>query len=303
MTKQDRPTLKSFFRNGALPGAEHYRDLIDSTVNQVEDGFSKTVPDGLRIHSAGSSLRLLSFYEGAGTPDPSWVIEHGNLQGALHLRPKLGKQALLGTTAADGNNTTRRKLGPAQGGDPSPPEATVLPGLSLTHDGRIGVSHEDPAWRLDVQGVARMAGRIGVPTPKIAAVPADGKWHDITLPMTGCQAFEVMAGAGAERYEGRYSMLHAIAMNAFHPRNPILNWLFGRRAIRAQTAVYGSYADRLRLRWVPTGERHYFKLQLRTNANFGAERVVRYYLTRLWFDSFMQGSQEKGSLDRDEGLL
>lgn len=308
MTKQDRPTLKSFFRNGALPSAEHYRDLIDSTVNQVEDGFSKSVPDGLRIHSAGSSLRLLSFYQGAGTPDPSWVVEHGNLQGALHLRPKLGRQALLGrgtgtAETGDGKPAAAPRIGPAQGGDPASPDNEIPPGLSLTHDGRIGISHEDPAWRLDVQGVARMAGRIGIPTPKIAAVPADGKWHDITLPMTGCQAFEVMAGAGGERYGGRYSMLHAIAMNAFHPRNPILNWLFGRRSVRAQTAVYGSYADRLRLRWVATGERHYFKLQLRTNANFGADRVVRYYLTRLWFDSFMQGSMEKGGRDRDEGLL
>lgn len=68
MTKQDRPTLKSFFRNGALPTAEHYRDLIDSSVNQVEDGFSKTVPDGLRLHSAGSSLRVLSLYQGRAHP-------------------------------------------------------------------------------------------------------------------------------------------------------------------------------------------------------------------------------------------
>ncbi len=296
MTKQDRPTLKSFFRNGALPTAEHYRDLIDSSVNQVEDGFSKTVPDGLRLHSAGSSLRLLSLYQGAGTPNPSWVIEHGNAPGALHLRPDLGTQALLhGQRDADGAPA------PADG---TPFTGTgMAPGLSLTPDGRIGVSHEDPAWRLDVRGVARMAGRIGMPSPKIASVPADGKWHDITMPMTGCQAFEVVAGAGGERYAGRYSMLHAIAMNAFHPRNPILNWLFGRRAIKAQTAVYGSYADRLRLRWRPTQERHYFKLQLCTNAHFGEGRVVRYYLTRLWFDSFMQGSDEKDDRDRDDGLL
>lgn len=292
MTKQDRPTLKSFFRSGALPGADHYRDLIDSTVNQVEDGFSKTVPDGLRLYSSGASLRVLSLYQGAGTPDPSWVIEHGQDQGALHLRPASGKAGLL--QGDDGAAAARLPGGlkPAQAA-----------GLSLTHDGRIGVSHDAPDWRLDVQGVARMAGRIGQPTPAIQTVPADGEWHDITLPMTGCQAFEVMAGAGGARFEGRYSMLHAVAMNAFHPRNPILNWLFRRRAIRAQTAVYGSYADRLRLRWVPTGERHHFKLQLRTNASFGAGRVVRYYLTRLWFDSFMQGSDPAGGQDRDEGLL
>ena len=310
MTKQDRPTLKSFFRNGALPTAEHYRDLIDSTVNQVEDGFSKTLTDGLRVHSAGSSLRLLSLYQGAGTPDPSWVFEHGDNQGALHLRPKLGKLALLNEAPdpghTDNDRTGASRRGAAQTPPPpaaAPADAGVMPGLCLTHDGRIGVSHDEPSWRLDVRGVARMTGRIGVPTDQMPSVPADGRWHDITLPLTGCQGFEVMAGTGGERLEGRYSMLHAVALNAFHPGNPILNWLFGRRKIKSQTAVYGSYADRLRLRWVATGERHYFKLQLRTNAHFGKDRVVRYYLTRLWFDSFMRGSRAPLGPDRDEGLL
>lgn len=41
MTKKDRTTLKAFFRDGALPTAEHYRDLIDSGVNQIEDGYAK----------------------------------------------------------------------------------------------------------------------------------------------------------------------------------------------------------------------------------------------------------------------
>nr|WP_252733587.1 hypothetical protein [Paracoccus marinaquae] len=305
-----------------MPTAEHYRDLIDSTVNQVEDGFSKTVPDGLRIHSAGSSLRLLSLYQGAGTPNPSWVVEHGDVPGALHLRPDLGRAALLDGEARPAAPAPRdegagralpsgyvrarpgaTRLGSARPAEAATPGSLSHSGLSLTHDGRVGVSNEVPDWRLDVGGVARMSGRIGAPTQKIVSVPADGKWHDITHPLTGCQAFEVMAGAGGERYRGRYSMLHAIAMNAFHPRNPILNWLFGRREIRTQTAVYGSYADRLRLRWVATGERHYFKLQLRTNANFGSDRVVRYYLTRLWFDSFMQGSDERDGRDRDEGVL
>ncbi|WP_298841265.1 hypothetical protein [uncultured Roseobacter sp.] len=287
MTKQDRATLKSFFRSGALPTAAEYRDLIDSTVNQVDDGFAKTDADGLRLNSVGSSLRVLSLYQGLGTPKPSWVLEHGDAPGALHFRPDQGKSALEFAPGAAEEENTADGPGPA--------------GLSITRDGRVGVAHEAPDWRLDVDGVARMRGRIGVTSHRIPHVRADGKWHDITQPLTGCQCFEVTAGTGGEPRKGRYSMMHAIAMNAYHPRNPILNWLFRRRSIKTQTAMYGSYADRLRLRWVADTQQHHFRLQLRTNANFGEGKVVRYYLTQLWFDSMMTGAREDS--DRDAGLL
>ena len=280
MSKQDRTTLKSFFRGGALPTAEHYRDMIDSAVNQVDDGFDKTTADGLKLSSVGSSPRLMSLYRGLGTREPSWTVEHGQAPGQLHLRQGVG---------AEGLSLEEREHGPG-------PAA-----LTLTRDGRTGLGHEDPAWRLDVAGTARMAGRIGVASPGVEHVPADGRWHDITPSITGCQAFEVMAGTGGDRAQGRYALLHAIAMNAFHPRNAILNWLFRRRPIRSQTAVYGSYADRLQLRWVATEPRHHFKLQLRAAASYGEGKVIRYYLTRLWFDSLMEGA--RGGPDRDGGTL
>jgi hypothetical protein len=282
VSKQDRTTLKAYFREGALPSAENYRDLIDSTVNHVEDGFDKSPVDGLKLSSIGASLRVLSLYQGLGSRTPAWTLEHGDRPGSLHFR-----QA---PEAASG-------LRVDAGSEPEPGPA----GLTLTREGLAGIGQESPAWRLDVGGTARMAGRIGAPTEAIPEVPADGQWHDITLPMTGCQAFEVMAGAGGDPGRGRYALMHAIAMNAFNPRNPILNWLLGRRRIRAQTAVYGSYADRLRLRWVATPERHHFKLQIRANANYGDGKIIRYYMTRLWFDSFMQGS--RGGPDRDGGGL
>lgn len=283
MTKQDRATLKSFFRSGALPTAEDYRDLIDSNVNQVDDGFQKTDADGLRLNSVGSSLRVLSLYQGLGTPKPSWVMEHGDTAGALHFRPDQGKAALEITGGNEGAETSGQT------------------GLTLTRDGRMGVNDEDPQWRLDVGGTARMQGRIGVTSHDIPSVKADGKWHNITQALTGCQAFEITAGTGGDPGKGRYSMVHAIAMNAFHPRNQILNWLFRRRSIKMQTAMYGSYADRIKLRWVADEKTHHFRLQLRTNANFGEGKVVRYYMTQLWFDSFMTGARTRD--DRDPGAL
>lgn len=301
MTKQDRATLKSYFKAGALPNAEQFRDLIDSAVNHVDDGFSKTDSDGLRLNSVGSSRRVLSLYQGLGTPKPSWIIEHGQDPGALHVRPDLGKSALNipegEETKTEGEETQEDGKKDAQQIEDEPAEH----GMSLTRDGRLGVNQAKPEWRLDVGGVARMHGRIGVPTRKIPNVPADGTWYDITQPITGCQAFEIVAGAGGDRGSGRYSLVHAIAMNAFHPRNPILNWIFQRRGIKTQTAMYGSYADRIKLRWVADEKQHHFRLQLRTNAHFGEDKVVRYYITQLWFDSLMTGSREGD--DRDPGAL
>jgi hypothetical protein len=276
MSKRDRPTLKKFFRDGALPTSEHYADLVDSMVNRIDDGFDKTEREGLRIASLGTSPMLLSLYNGAGAAEPVWTLGHGRTTGTLHFLPGNG----AAVDAADG---------PARANG-------SVPGLALSRSGRVGVNVADPDWRLDVDGVARMRGRIGFPGPE-ATVPADGKWHDISPSLTGCQAFEVVAGAGGRPGQGRYALLHAIALNAYNPRNPVLNWVFGRRSIRRQTAVFGSYADRLRLRW--RGSTRDYHLQIRSNASFGPGIAIRYYLTRLWFDTAMQGSRSEAGRDED----
>ena len=277
MSKRDRPTLKKFFRDGALPTAEHYGDFIDSMVNRIDDGFDKTEQDGLRIASIGASPTLVSFYNGGGAAEAAWSIRHAGTPGTrqfTHARAPVADMVA----------------------EPSGPEGDPPPGLALSGLGRVGVNVADPDWRLDIDGVARMRGRIGHPGPQ-PKVPADGRWHDITGHLTGCNAFEIMAGAGGPTGRGRYALMHAIALNAYNPRNPVLNWLFRRRPIRRQNAMFGSFADRLRLRW--TGTSRDYRLQIRTNSNFGPGIVIRYYVTRLWFDTAMQGSRSEILRDED----
>lgn len=271
MGERDRATLKALFREGALPTAVDFGDLIDSTVNRVEDGFDKDEEKGLRLTSEGTSRSLLSFYRGLEADEEAWRVEHGVEKGTLLFQAGGGAESYdIGSGAA---------------------RAPGSPGLALTRAGRVGVNVEKPEWQLDVGGVARMEGRIGKPWSKAESVPADGGWKDITETLTGCQAFEVVAGVGGTRGKGRYSMLHAIALNPYHPGNRLRNWLFRRRSIKAQTAVYGSYADRLQLRWKSEPGLHNYRLQLRTNAGFGDGFVVRYYLTKLWFDPEMDESR------------
>lgn len=280
MTQQDRTTLKSFFHEGALPSAEHYRDLIDSAVNQVEDGFDKTPVNGLKLTSVGDNARLMSLYEGLGEDVPTWTLDHGAgiSKGSLHFMPvHPSAGATIPATDAKPGQTTNEDL--------TPP--TDLPtGMTLTSMGYVGINAPEPAFMLDVAGPMRMSGRSGMASPGIASAAADGKWKPITGAMTGCQILEVTAGIGEKAGNGRYSLVHAIAMNAFHPRNPVLNWLFRRRHIKAQTAVYDSYADRLRLKWEATDKPHHYRLMIKANAKFGNRRI-RYQITRLWFDPRM----------------
>ena len=93
MSKRDRPTLKKFFRDGALPTSEHYGDLVDSMVNRIDDGFDKTDREGLRIASLGSSPMLMSFYNGAGAAEPVWTIGHGRSRGHAALRPATARRS------------------------------------------------------------------------------------------------------------------------------------------------------------------------------------------------------------------
>ncbi len=57
----NRSTLKGFFQKGKVPTEVHFSNLIDSTINKIDDGFAKTVDNGLKL-SPGGPVKVLSFY-------------------------------------------------------------------------------------------------------------------------------------------------------------------------------------------------------------------------------------------------
>lgn len=274
MKKQNRATLRRLFRDGALPSGEDYALLIESMVNRADDGFDKPDADGLRLTSGGTEPALVSFYRGAGSRVATWSIRHGKSQGAIDF--KRGDLAGADRPLDD---------------DDMPLETTdEAAALTLSGENNVGVGLEEPEWPLDVNGVVRMDGRIGRPTEGLETVPADGKWHPIATGLTGCNMLEVVAGVGGVKHRGRYALLHAIATNAYNPGNRLLNFVFGRRKIKTQNAVFGSFTDRVRLRW--RGSDYYnYSLEIKTNAKYGKDIKVRYYITRLWFDQDMAGSR------------
>jgi hypothetical protein len=259
MTKRRRSTLKHFFRHGALPSADQFGDLIDSTVNQVDDGFDKTPENGIEISSLGAHDSLISFFRSARSQNALWTIGYDQDQDKLLFK----------------------KL------DPSERPRTVL---SLSPDGKVGVNRKDPICALDVGGVVRSEGRLGT-APADRAVPADGRWHDVTDALTGCHAFEVMAGVGKLK-TGRYALMHAIAMNAYNPSGLFFNFLKRKNRIKCHHAYFSDRGNKLQLRWA--GRDREYRLQLRSRCNYGEGIFVRYFLTRLWFDEAMEGSWSPG---------
>lgn len=274
MTQRRRSTLKHFFRQGALPSADQFGDFIDSTVNQVDDGFEKTAKEGIKISSLAEFENLISFFRESRPEQALWTIGYDGKQDKLLFK----------------------KLGQA--------EDDVPPVLSLSPDGKVGINRKDPDHALDVDGTLSAKGRIGVASGDLR-VPADGGWHDITETLTGCHAFEVMAGVG-KAGSGKYALMHAVAMNAFNPSGALFNFFRRKNPIKCQHAYYSDRNFRLHLRWKTVGSDRTYKLQLRSGCRYYDESekeevYVSYYLTKLWFDAGMEKCVSAAGKDDKSG--
>lgn len=257
MAKKDRITLKRYFHDGALPSADQFGNLIDSTLNMIDEGFDRSPQDGFEITLIGKHSRLISFFRSGNPEQPVWTIEYDQENDRLEVR---------NPRAAEGK-----------------PAAIVFDG-----DGNVGIAKADPGQTLDVGGIVAAEGRIGA-NPKDKIVPADGDWHDITEPLHGCHAYEVMAGVGSPG-TGRYALMRAVAINTFNPRGWWFNFLNLKKRIRYQQAYFLSRGNRIKLRWHADEDKKY-TLQMRTACGYGEGVSIRFYLTKLWVDPDMSGSQ------------
>ena len=271
MARKNRNTLKNYFRNGSVPSQDQFEDLVDSTLNIIDEGFDKTLEDGLKLSQFGNTGKLMSFYKDSMVNNPLYFL---NVDQDDNLVLSAERQRSVLFLPEDVESDFRL---------------------------RVGINTDLPENELHVGGVIRSEGRIGVASrvdQKELEVPADGKWHDITGILTGCHAYEVMAGVGGRKTQGRYALVHAVALNAFNPKGPIFNFLNLKKRIKPQHSYYRSRSDKLRLRW-NNGEGRAYSLQIKTNSNFGDGIQIRYYLTRLWFDEDM--SDSRSNLDGDIG--
>ena len=253
MEKLDRAEIKKKFEKGKMPSSIDFGSLIDSMVNILEEGFDKTVNDGLKLTQLLDSGRLLSFYKNIAVGSPLWFLDLGMDSAKLHF------------------------------GTPSAPRVLSLCVNETLNDAAesnqiaVGVNNENPKSTLDVGGTIASTGRIGREGGLEAK--ANGAWQDITEPLTGCEAFEIIAGVGGQDADGKYALTHAIALNAFN----------GAGSIQYQQAHFGSKCNRIELQWtsVPEKSQFHYKLQIRVQCSYGEKIWIKYFLTRLWFDQMM----------------
>lgn len=283
MAEQRRDTLKNFFKKGTLPSEQSFSDLIDSTLNMVDEGFKKTPEKGFEISLVGDNNRLISFFESfesSTSGDAVWMVAYDKNTKRLQIK-KPGS------------------------------ETDAVAAMTFSDSGNIGIKKESPIHALDVAGVIGSEGRIGSnaiigeksPTDSNdnpqKTVPADGEFHEITGILSGCHAFEIMAGVGGKPKEGKYALINALAMNTFNPHVAWWQRLFDRRKrIKYHQSYYYSRCDRIQLEWQSdkNNPREYH-LAMRTSSDFGENIKIRYYITQLWFDPDMSASWKQEIVD------
>jgi len=248
MALKDRKTLKNLFKNGSMPTESSFEDIIDSGVNKIDDGFSKSMKEGLMLSPTGSSNTLASFFQKLTDFAPQWTIR---------LKDSLSTNETQKTL-----NFVGQEIG--EEGEPAP---TVL---SLGKE--VGIHTEEPEYPLEVAGFVGMQGRVGTAT-KRNIVPADGNWHTIIDQLNHCTAFEVMARAGVYK-TGVHAILHAIATSAYGNSH---------HKIRYTQARFSFWRPlKIKLRWI--GTTFDYSLQISTSKDLGPNTYIKYHLTQLWDD-------------------
>ncbi|MFV0311289.1 MAG: hypothetical protein ACK5KN_06530 [Dysgonomonas sp.] len=178
MARRNRQTLKKSFSNGQKPTERDFENLIDSTLNILDDGFSKSPETGIELSPlVGEKRVVMSVFRESGDPKPEWELSVG----------KSGELKIC-----------------RYGEDSSAP----LIILNTNGGVEIGCKEKD----ICLNGMVNIPGRKG--TFAQGHVPADGKWHDITEELEGVCALEVVAASG-RKHTGKHAILVAMATHCF----------------------------------------------------------------------------------------
>ena len=179
----NRQTLKNYFKKGGFATEKHFVDLIDSSLNVVDDGISIQRDHGLRISPIGFSTKLISFFKKSTqkSPEFSFELDQANAPGL----------------SVQGDN-----------------DKSII---KVKKEGLVGINTFDPKYTFDVNGTVGMRSRVG--THAIGSVPGDGSWHSILSNLDGVNGYEVTANIKGKLGSGRYSIAHAIALSTFGGRS------------------------------------------------------------------------------------
>jgi len=290
----DRKKLKEFFKKGNLPGESAFIKLIDSTFNIADDKLDIN-QDGLMIYpSENGKDKLLSFFEDRDDTYATWVM-------FISKKENGGISINQISSSKDDDNSLDEKQNP--------------PALFIEKDsGKVGLGKDSPDQLLDVNGIIASQGRVG--TFCEGHVEADGDWHnvfDAKLGLHGCNAYEIMAYAEGAHGEGRFSLMHAIAISTLGNSRP---------KISKTRAHHGKWWNKIDIRWEsrpsriaeesPENKKKVFfltrwwrsfqvwmeqkntdkyNLQIRTKSNYGDGFKLYFKVSVLWNSDFIKNDK------------
>lgn len=135
MPTKNRSDLKSYFVKNAIPTEGNFADLIDSQLNQQQDGVFKPDSDALTVVAVpGDQRRVLRLYASYPAANPDWMISLNPVQDPATA----GSVGKLGFGITDGTGRTRLFIDAATG--------------------QVGVGTNTPQVALDVAGTAQANG-------------------------------------------------------------------------------------------------------------------------------------------------
>ncbi len=248
MALLNRTALLNLFRKGRLPTEASFENLIDSMVNKIDDGISKSEEFGLQLAPIGDSNKLISFFKSLEDGDhPFWQIS---------VKGKEGDEGIAFEMQQHKN------------------------ALYLSETGNIGVQTDEPIFPLTVNGFLGVKGRMG--TFSAGKISGDGKYHDILNDLKGPQAFEVLARIDGPPKRGKYAMTHAIAtctfggafQNKVKHTNSYYGWPWNRIKLRWK-------GDNQSINLQMKTCSHYGKSE--SNEPY----KIKYCITKLWDNSFI----------------
>ena len=186
----NRQTLKNYFQKGGFATEKHFIDLIDSSLNMIDDGISINQKQGFKLNPIGFSTRLMSFFKKATQNEPDFTvnINQDNVEG-LSINNREGE-----------------------------------PLIKFDQNKQIGVHTNEPRFDFDVRGVLGIDSKSG--NHIVGEVDGDGSWQTIISNLDGINGFEVVASIKGKMGSVRYAMAHAIALSTFggkSSRNRIKN--------------------------------------------------------------------------------
>lgn len=243
----NRSTLKGFFQKGKVPTEAHFANLIDSTLNKIDDGIAKSVDHGLKlVPGGGESKKVISFYDEVKDKNPLWSIS---------INPT---EIAEGLSFQDSDNRER---------------------LFLKDKNGVGIGTTEPLFELEVAGTIGAKARVGT-FKSSTGIPADAEWHVVLDSLEGCQAFEIVAKVEGVKKRGKYAMAHCVAVcanggrqNNIRVTQACYGWFWHRIMFRWRRDRNGSFVLEMKTK------SHYGVDNENNSIN------VQYHITSLWANS------------------